>query len=75
MKLSDRAINCFKGNSRLKNRLALEMDKSVYTVDRWISENEENGFLTTAKSIQIIGEETGLSSQDILLDTSIESTH
>lgn len=66
MKISAKAIEAFKGNSRLKNRIALEMNKSVYSVDRWISENEQNGPLTTARALQLISEETGLSSEEIL---------
>ena len=72
MRLTTKAILAFKGNSRLKNRIALEMDKSVYTVDRWLSENEDNGFLTTAKSIQVIKEELGLTDDEILEEETVK---
>lgn len=55
-----------KGNSRVKNRLALEMNTSVYSVDRWIKENEPNGRLTTVRAVQIIAEEADLSESEIL---------
>lgn len=51
---------------KAKNRLALELNRSGYTVERWIKDNEGNGPLTTAKALEIIGEETGLKSKDIL---------
>lgn len=66
MKLTNKAIAEIKTNRRLKNRLALDLEKSGYTVERWISENEDNGFLTTAKALQIIKEETGLTDDQIL---------
>lgn len=66
MKLTTKAIAEIKKNQRLKNRLALELGKSGYTVERWISENEENGMLTTAKSVQLILEETELDNSTIL---------
>jgi hypothetical protein len=66
MKLTTKAISEIKKNQRLKNRLALELEKSGYTVERWITENEDNGFLTTAKSLQIIKQETDLTDSEIL---------
>ena len=44
---------------RTKNRLALAMNCSVQTIERWIKENEDNGKLTTVTAVQIIKEETG----------------
>lgn len=64
MKLSEKAKK--KMTVRAKNRLALEMDCSVHTIERWISENEENGSLTKAKAVQIISEETELSYSEVL---------
>lgn len=52
--------------TRTKNRLALELDCSVHTVERWITDNEDNGNLTKSKSIEIISEETGLKESEIL---------
>lgn len=58
MRLSEKAKK--KMTTRAKARLALEMNCSIYTVERWISENEKNGSLTKAMAIQIISEETEL---------------
>lgn len=66
MKLSDNSIKSFNNNSRLKNRIALELNCSVYTVDRWIKYNEKNGDLTKTRILEIISEETGLSLSEIL---------
>lgn len=71
MKLTKKAIAAFEGATRLKTRLAFEMGKSVYTVDRWVSENEDNGLLTTAKAVQIINEETGLGASEILEEETV----
>lgn len=64
MKLSDLAIK--ELTVRARNRIALELDCSVPTVDRWVKDNEPNGDLTKTKVIQIIREETGLQDSEIL---------
>lgn len=70
MKLSSAAISAI--TVRTKNRLALELDCSVPTVDRWIKDNEENGDLTKATAIRIISEETGLDSSQILEEDTVK---
>ena len=52
MILTDTAIQ--KITTRTVNRIALEMDCSVYTVKRWLDANEANGDMTKAKAVQII---------------------
>ncbi len=69
MILSDLART--KMTTRAKNKLALEMDCSVHTIERWISDNEPNGNLTKSKAIQIIGEETGLHPDEILSESPV----
>jgi hypothetical protein len=64
MKLTDKAKAAIKGNTRLKNRLALEFDCSVFTIQRWIDEGEVR--LTAPSATIIIKEETDLTDQDIL---------
>lgn len=51
---------------RIRNRLALEMDKSTSTIERWLTDNDE--MLTTALAVKIISEETGLSANQILTE-------
>lgn len=67
MKLSNRAIEVIKGNKRLRNRLALDLDKHFSTIDRWIDANEPNGDLTTYAALEIIREEGGLLDEEILV--------
>ena len=71
MKLTQKAIDAI--TVRTKNRIALEMDCSVPTVDRWIKENEDNGDLTKAKVVEIIVEETGLRQQQILEKSAVKA--
>lgn len=66
MRLTSKAINAIAKNNKAKAKLALEHDKSGYTIERWIDENEDNGKLTTAASLQIIQTETELTQDEIL---------
>ena len=66
MKLTTKAIDLIKASTRLKNRLALELEVSGYSVERWIKENNDNDNLTKAQALEIIGEETGLNQSEIL---------
>jgi hypothetical protein len=70
MKLSDKAIKAI--TTQATNRLALEFKCSVYTVSRWVKDNESNGDLTKARAIQIIAEETGLPETEILENSDVE---
>lgn len=69
MRIRKKALLTINESTRLKTRLALELDKSVASVSRWISENSENNPLTTAKALQIIRDETGLEDSQILEET------
>jgi len=64
MKLSIKAIELI--TVKAKNRIALAMDCSAHTVDRWIRDNAENGDLTKAVPLKILREETGLGTSQIL---------
>jgi len=70
MKLSDIAKTAL--TLRARNRIALEMDCSVPTVDRWIKENEPNGNMTKASVLIIIAEESGLDESQILEKDTVE---
>ena len=64
MKITKKAIS--RLSVRARNRLALELDCSVQTIERWIRLNEDNGGLTKALALQIISEETELDQSEIL---------
>jgi hypothetical protein len=70
MKLTSEAIKAM--TVRTRTLLALEMDCSVPTVDRWIKDNEPNGDLTKASALKIIAEETGLEDSQILEEDTVK---
>lgn len=59
--------------TKAKTRIALEMDCSVYTVDRWIKENEDNGDLTKASVVKLLSEELEMSEDKILVSTPVKA--
>lgn len=69
MKLNESIIAELKNHKRARARLQLELDKSEYTINRYISENEINGDLTKAAALKVIQEETGLAQDKILEDS------
>ncbi len=64
MVLTSKALAEIKGSTRLKNLLALELDRSVHTIEKWIKENDQ--MLTTASALEVIRKETGLTDEQIL---------
>lgn len=70
MKITDKAKKAM--TPKTKARLALALNCSIYTVDRWIKDNEENGDLTKASAVQIIKEETGLNQDEILEEDKVD---
>jgi hypothetical protein len=66
MKLKATVLKLLRNHKMAKNRLALELDKSSYTIERWIKDNDAS--LTLAACLQIIREEFGLTDSEILED-------
>lgn len=64
MELKATVLQTIRNHKVVKNRLALELNKSSYTIERWIKENDDN--LTKAASMAIIREELGLTDSEIL---------
>lgn len=72
MKLSKKALKGIKNRpSRLK--LALGMGFSEQWINQVIGANKQNGPLTTAKALQVIREETGLTDAEILEEEKISA--
>lgn len=69
MKLSNQAIAALS-NRKILLGLALALDFSEQWMRRIISFNKENGPLTTAKALEVIRNETGLSDAEILVSES-----
>lgn len=67
MQLTEQALAGIRKSTRAKNRLALANDCSVYTIDRWLKDNDDS--LTKAASLAVIREETGLADSEILEET------
>ncbi len=68
MRLTKKAIEKIRYNTPAKNKLALALDCSVYTIVRWINVNDPNGDLTKEMALNIIQRETNLSREQILED-------
>lgn len=64
MELTSKALQIIKDSQRLKSLLALANDCSESTVNRWLATNDP--MLTTAASLKVIREETGLTDKQIL---------
>jgi hypothetical protein len=64
MKLTQKAINAIRNNKRVRARLQLDLNRSEYTINRYIDDNDI--MLTTAQALTVIREETGLSDDQIL---------
>jgi hypothetical protein len=64
MRLSKICIDHIKGSKRIKALLALEMDRSVHTIEAWLATNNED--LTKAKALAVIQKETGWLNDQIL---------
>lgn len=69
MKLTQKAVEAIKNNKRARARLQLDLDKSEYTINKYIAENDI--MLTTAQALKVIREETGLEDSEILEENSI----
>ncbi|MHA4844469.1 hypothetical protein ACX0G7_09905 [Flavitalea antarctica] len=65
MKLTQQAILALTPRG-IRLRLALELNFSELWINKLITQNKENGALTTAKAIEVIQSETGLSNDEIL---------
>lgn len=64
MRLTKTAIKQLRLNMRLRNRLALDLDKSPATINRWIADNDDS--LTKAAVLRVIREETGMEDSELL---------
>lgn len=64
MILSSKALIEIKSNTLAKNLLAVKMNRSVHTIEKWIKDNDI--MLTTADALEVIKQETGLTDEEIL---------
>lgn len=66
MKLKQTIIDQLQKDRVFRLRLAVVLDFTELWMERLIRVNKDNGHLTTAKAMQVIRKETGLSDSDIL---------
>lgn len=64
MKLSKLALLVLRGDAELRDNLRKSMGVSIFTIKKWVRENDDN--LTKASVLQIISRETGLSEEQLL---------
>jgi hypothetical protein len=62
--LNTNVVELIKGNQRIIGKMMALFNKSSFTINRWIEDNDVR--LTTPGAIQIIKEETGLTNKEIL---------
>ena len=72
MKLAPKVIEILSdpANRPFRYRLAAALNFSEYWICKRIAQNKPNGPLTTLAAIRVISEETGLSQEEILEETS-----
>ncbi len=66
IRLKASVIEAIRKNQSIRNRLQLELNRSYPTIQRWLDSNNE--MLTTATSLRIISEETGISQENLLAE-------
>ncbi|HEY4062253.1 MAG TPA: hypothetical protein VGM30_10150 [Puia sp.] len=71
MKLTNIAIQAIARSSGIKLKLALALNCSEGSINRYIRENDDN--LTKAAALEVIRKETGLTDEEILEKTSARS--
>lgn len=69
MKIKKNILKKISEHKGLRARLCGEMDKSYFTVNRWINDNDDN--LTKASALKIIREELGLTDAQILEEVKV----
>lgn len=74
MKISKIAFLAIRGSKGFVDRLVSDFSVTKTTAYNWISSSrdKENGPLTTAKALQIISEETGLTQDEILEEAEVK---
>jgi len=72
MKLRQKILTNLAADRPFRLKVAVALDFSEQWIDRLIDANKDNGPLTTAKALQIIREELGLTDFEILEEDSTE---
>lgn len=73
MKLSIAAITAISKERKTLLSIAVALDFSEQWTRRLVENNKDNGPLTTAKALQVLRQETGLSDVEILEAEAVEA--
>jgi hypothetical protein len=73
MRLTAKAITEIKNNKAARARLALALNKTEFSVIRWLDDNKANNPLTTVAALKVIKKETGLRESEILEELTTKS--
>jgi len=71
MKLTDKAKSIINKNTKLKNLLAIEFECSVFTIKRWMDNDDVR--LTAPTATAIIMKETDLKYKEILVAEKVKA--
>lgn len=71
MKIKRKILEKINASTKLKTQLALALNKSVFSIQRYIDENDDN--LTKASVLKVIREELGLSDSQILEESTTKA--
>lgn len=74
MKLRQTIITKLLQDRAFRLKVAMALSFSEVWIDKLIEANKDNGPLTTAKSLQVIREETGLTDNDILKESKVKES-
>lgn len=66
MVLTKKVLEILNDNPKVKTRLAAALDKSIYTIQKYIKDNDDE--LTKAAALDVIEEVTGMSREEILTE-------
>lgn len=69
MVLTHKALDAIKKDKELRARLAIELDRTDFSVLRWVDENKDNNPLTTAGALKVIRRATKMKDNQILEET------
>lgn len=67
MKIREDVLSKISASNQIRGRLSAELNKSSFTIHKWIQDNHEN--LTKAAALRIIREELQLTDDQILEET------
>lgn len=69
MELTKKCLSLIEGNSKIRNLIAAALGVTESSVRRWLDGKSNHEMLTTASALKVIREETGLTDDQILMES------